>query len=106
MEPIKSVLKEELKNSLLLKRKYEEYLKKMPKGVLVLKVIKGHKYYYLAKREAGKVKYLYKGKLPKKEVNKFNQIKKLRKKYKRFLKEIEEQIKFLRKSLKSGKKTD
>ena len=63
MEPIKSVLKEELENSLRLKKQYEKELKKIPEGVLVCKVIKGHKYYYLAKREGKKVKYFYKGKI-------------------------------------------
>jgi len=105
MEPIRSVLKEELSNSLVLRKKYEKALKKLPKGVLVCKVIKGHKYYYLAKREGSKVKYLYKGKLSKKEIEKFNQAKRMRKKYRKLISEANKQIKFLKKSIKSGKKT-
>ena len=104
MEPIKSVLKEELENSLRLKRRYEKELKKLPNGVLVCKVIKGHKYYYLAKREGNKVKYFYKGKLSNEEINKFNRAKQLRKKYKKILHEVNKQIDFLRKSIRNGKK--
>ena len=104
MEPIKSVLKEELENSIRLKRRYEKELKKLPKGALVCKVIKGHKYYYLAKREGNKVKYFYRGKLSREEIKKFNQIKQLRKKYKKLLCEVNKQIDFLKKSIRSGKK--
>jgi hypothetical protein len=104
MEPIKSVLKEELENSLRLKKLYEKELRKLPSGVLVCKNIKGHKYYYLVKREGGKVRYYYKGKLSKKEIAKWNQIKNLRKKYKKLLKVVNNQIAFLRKSLRNGKK--
>jgi len=106
MEPIKSILKEELQNSLNLKKQYEKELKKLPKGVLVRKTIKGHIYYYLVKRERHKVKYYYKGKLNRDEVREFLKIKNLRRKYKFLIHELNKQIKFLKKSLKSGKKTD
>lgn len=104
MEPIKSVLREELENSLRLKKLYEKKLKKIPRGTLVCKKIRGHKYYYLAKREGEKVKYIYKGKLSRKEINKFNEIKKLRRKYRQLLSDTKKQIKFLEKSLKHEKK--
>jgi len=39
---IKSVLKEELANSLAMKKDYERELAKLPKGSLVKKKIKGH----------------------------------------------------------------
>jgi len=56
MKVIKSVLKEELANSLAMKRDYERELARLPKGSLVKKKIKGHEYYYLQVREKGKVK--------------------------------------------------
>ena len=46
MKIIKSVLKEELANSLAMKKNYERELVKLPKGSLVKKKIKGHEYYY------------------------------------------------------------
>ncbi len=46
MEVIKSVLKEELDNSLTMKKDYERELARLPKDSLVKKKIKGHEYYY------------------------------------------------------------
>ncbi len=102
MSPIKSVIKGELANSYKLKKSYERELKKLPKGAIVRKNISGHDYYYLATREGKKVKYTYKGKLPAKEVKKYDRIKKNRKKYRSLLSETKKQIRFLERSLKIG----
>ena len=102
MSPIKSVIKEELANSNRLKKRYEQELKKLPKGALVRKQISGHNYYYLAVREGQKVKYIYKGKLSPKEIKRYEQIKKDRKKYKALLSEVKKQTRFLERSLKIG----
>ncbi|MCD6422982.1 MAG: hypothetical protein J7L42_02530 [Elusimicrobia bacterium] len=101
---IKSVLKEELKNSLRLKKKYEQALAKLPKGSLIKKKIKGHEYYYLLLRERGKVKFIYKGKKVSPDtVKKYKEAKQLRAKYRKLLLECKKQIKFLERSLKNGK---
>ena len=100
MSPIKSVIKEELTNSYKLRKSYERALDKLPKGTLVRKIISGHIYYYLAIREGKKVKYAYKGKMVPKEVAKYEQAKKDRKKYRALLSEAKKQIIFLEKSLK------
>ena len=63
MRIIKGVLKEELENSLKMKKDYEQVLEDLPRGCLIAKEIRGHKYYYLAAREDSKVKYVYKGKV-------------------------------------------
>lgn len=102
MGPIKSVIKEELANSYKLKRRYERELEKLPKGALVRKNISGHTYYYLAVREGQKVKYIYKGKLPAKDIKKYEQIKEARKKYRALLTETKKQISFLERSLRIG----
>jgi hypothetical protein len=99
MGPIKSVLREELENSLQMKKDYERELAKLPKGSLIKKKIKGHEYYYLELREEGKVKFIYKGKLPKEEIKKYENAKKYRAKYRKLLSQIKKQIKFLRSSL-------
>ena len=96
---IKGVLAEELENSLRMKREYEEALKKLPKGCIALKEIRGHDYYYLVKRVGKKVKYIYKGKMAKDEIEKFNEAKVLRAKYRKLLSQVKKQIKFLRSSL-------
>lgn len=96
---IKSVLADELKNSLRMKKEYEKRLKKLPQGCLVSREIRGHKYYYLVKRLGGKVKYFYKGKVSEDDRNKYAQAKKMRAKYRKLLSQVKRQIKFLRGAL-------
>lgn len=99
MGVIKGVLKEELKNSLGMKRGYESAIKKLPKGAIVSKVVRGHKYYYLVSKKNGKLIYKYKGKISNDEVKKYEDAKKQRAKYTKLLNQIKKQIKFLRRSL-------
>ena len=70
MKVIKGVLKEELNNSLRMKKDYQRELAKLPKGSLVKKKIRGKEYYYLVLREKGRVKFIYKGKLSADEIKK------------------------------------
>lgn len=97
---IKGVLREELNNSLQLKDSYNKELKKRPGGSIVEKRIRGHKYYYLAFREGGKVRFVYKGKTFSSgflaELEKSNR---LRKKYKELIRQLNARIKYLRKAL-------
>jgi len=99
MRVIKSVLEEELANSLVMKESYERELATLPKGSLVRKTIKGHEYYYLQVREHGKGRFLYKGKLAPDEVEKYEQAKQYRARYRKLLSEVKKQIKFLRTAL-------
>lgn len=99
MKVIKGLLKEELANSLAMKKSYERELAKLPKGSLVKKNIKGHQYYYLQVREKEKVRFIYKGKLSDKEIHKYEQAKEYRAKYRHLLSEVKKQIKFLRRTL-------
>jgi hypothetical protein len=99
MKVIKGVLEEELENSLRLKKEYEKALCALPQGAVVRKEIRGHKYYYLMKREGLKVKFLYMGKLSKEEIKKYEEIKILRAKYRKLLSQAKNQIAFLRKAL-------
>ena len=99
MGPIKGVLKEELSNSLRMKKSYERELAKLPKGSLVKKKIKGHDYYYLQVRKGSKVRFIYKGKVSAAEIKKYQDAKKYRVKYRNLLSRVKKQIKFLRSSL-------
>ena len=99
MGVIKGVLKEELENSLRMKKDYERELAKLPKGSLVKKKIKGRIYYYLVIRDQGKVRFIYKGKLSEAEVKQYNRAKELRAKYRKLLSRVKKQIKFLRSAL-------
>lgn len=103
MAAIKGILKEELRNSLQLKKAYEKELAKLPKGSLQIGKRKGHEYYYLIFREKGKVRVIYKGKLPDSEIKKYKEVKELRAKYRKLLSQVKKQIKFLRQSIKYGK---
>lgn len=99
MGVIKGVLKEELKNSLQMKKDYERALAKLPQGSLVKKIIKGHTYYYLSQRIQGKVKFTYMGKLSKQEVEKYQDAKAYRAKYRKLLSQVKKQIAYLRSAL-------
>ena len=99
MKVIKGVLEEELQNSMRMKRQYEKVLKELPKGSLVEKEIKGHKYYYLAFRESKKVKFIYRGKISEEEKKKYLEAKEFRAKYRKLLSQINKQIAFLKKAL-------
>ena len=101
---IKGVLAEELKNSLRMKKEYEEALRKLPKGCLAVRKIRGHEYFYLVKRVGKKVKYAYKGKISDVEKKRYEEAKMLRAKYRKLLSQVKKQIKFLRSSLR-GKET-
>jgi parvulin-like peptidyl-prolyl isomerase len=96
---IKGVLAEELANSSRMKKEYEKALKKLPKGCLAVRKIRGHEYYYLVKRVDKKVKYIYKGKIPNEERKKYEEAKMLRAKYRNLLSKVKKQIRFLRSSL-------
>lgn len=96
---IKGVLKEELHNSLKMKRNYEKEMKKLPKGSLYAKRIKKHVYYYIILRHKGAVRFIYKGKIAKDQIAKYNKAKELKAKYRKLLSKIKQQIKFLKRSL-------
>ena len=99
MNVIKGVLEEELQNSIRMKKQYEKVLNELPKGSLVEKKIKGHKYYYLAIRDSKKVKFIYKGKISEEEKKEYMEAKKQRANYRKLLSQINKQISFLKKTL-------
>ena len=94
---IKSVLKEELANSLRMKKRYERELAKLPRGSLIKRNIKGHAYYYLVYRENGKFKAIYKGKSVRdQDLKKYQEAKSLRSKYRKSLSQLKKQIRYLK----------
>lgn len=96
---IKGVLSEELENSLRMKKGYEENLKRLPKGCLAKRRIRGHEYFYLVKREGRKIKYAYLGKISQEKKKEYEEAKVLRAKYRKQLSQVKKQIRFLRSSL-------
>jgi hypothetical protein len=103
MGHLRGILKEELNNSIRMKKNYERELSKLPKGSLVRKKIKNYYYYYLEKRDNGKVKFIYKGKPAESEIKKYNEARDLRAKYRHSVSVLKKQIIFLERAL-SGQK--
>jgi len=99
MGVIKGVLREELENSLRMKKEYERALNELPKGCIAEKKIRGHNYCYLAQRAGKKVKYIYKGKISEAEKNKYQEAKVLRAKYRKLLSQVKKQVRFLKGAL-------
>lgn len=96
MRIIKSVLEEELDNSLRMQIEYEKALENLPRGSLSKKVIKGRPYYYLNERKGSKVVSKYLGKISEKEKQEYKKIKNLRKEYRYNLSVVKKQIAYLR----------
>ena len=103
MGVIKGVLKEELENSRDMLKRYQEEIAKI-KGCLVRKKIGKRYYYYLAKRQGKKVRFIYKGPISKEVKKAYAEQRKMLNKYKKLLLQIKNQIKFIRRALR-GKET-
>ena len=96
---IKGVLQEELVNSRRMQRRYVQALRRLGKGSLVKKRIGGRAYYYLALREGARVRFRYLGKLSAQEVQEHQAQHRQRGQYRRLLRDVKEQIRFLERSL-------
>lgn len=96
---IRNVLKEELANSQRMRRRYEQALRRLGRGSLVMKRIGRHSYYYLAMREGRRVRFRYLGKLSAKERQERLAQHRQRGQYRRLLREVKRQIRFLERSL-------
>lgn len=98
MGVIKGVLKEELENSLRLLKRYQEEIEKI-KGCLVRKKIGRRYYYYLAKRQGRKIKFIYKGPASREIKKAYAEQNERLNKYKSLLSKVKKQIKFLERAL-------
>ena len=99
---IKSVLREELENSLRMQERYEEELSRLPHGSLAKRIIKGNEYYYLVYREDGKVRSDYKGKSSPEEIAEYAAAKGKRVQYRKQLSKVKKQVRFLRGALRGN----
>jgi len=100
MGVIKDLLREELANSVRLKKEYAAALQKQPGGSIIKKQIRGNAYYYLAFREGRKVRFLYKGKaIAEEDRRKLRESKRLRLKYRELIKKLGKRIKYLKRAL-------
>ena len=102
--PVKGVLAEELGNSNRLLRRYQQALEGLPPGSLVAKNINGNVFYYRARRVKGRLKFDYLGKLSKQEVAKFSEVKVKRAQYRRLIRDLRAQIRFIQRALHERKR--
>ena len=98
MGVIRGVLKEELERSQRMLERYREEIAKA-KGCLVKKRIGRKDYYYLAKREGKKIRFVYKGPLSAEVRRAYKAQRVLLAKYREFVIKLKAQIRFLRRSL-------
>ena len=98
MGVIKGVLKEELANSLGMAKRYQQEIDKF-KGSLVKKKIGKRYYYYLAKREGKKIKFIYQGPVSKEVKQSHVEKQKSLVRYKKLLAKVKHQVRFLRRAL-------
>ncbi|MDP3722694.1 MAG: hypothetical protein Q8R91_04255 [Candidatus Omnitrophota bacterium] len=96
---IRHVLQEELVNSRRMQRRYAQALRGLGRGSLVRKLIGGHPYYYLAMRDGKRVRFRYLGKLSAPERQERLAQHRKRGQYRRLLREVKQQIRFLERSL-------
>lgn len=92
MKSVEGVLREELERLKEAERSYEEQIRKLPKGSIQQKKIKGHLYPYLALRKSGKVVYQYLGRMPEKDLSALRKGLEQRRRYERMLKEVQQNI--------------
>jgi hypothetical protein len=93
--PIKGVLAEELRRSSQMKKAYERDLRRLPAGCLVERVISGRSYVYLVKREKGRVKSFYIGKMADAKKRRYAAAKKKRAQLRHLLSRVKKQIRYL-----------
>ena len=98
MGVIKGVLKEELQNSRDMLKSYQREIAKI-KGCLIRKKIGKRYYYYLAKRQGKKVRFIYKGPISEEIKNAYVRQRKMLGKYRKLVLQVKNQIKFIRRAL-------
>lgn len=101
---LKDILREELQNSLQMKKRYESELRKLPRGSMIKRKIKGKEYFYQVDRKNGKFIAVYKGRasdIPNKDVKRWQEIKEKRVKYRKAISQLKKQINFLNRALRA-----
>jgi hypothetical protein len=101
MDMVKDVLEDSLRHAFDVLEAYRKKIDSLPKGGIYAKTINGNVYYYLSHREGKKVKTDYLGKLSDEEIKEIREKIEKRKRYEKMLKDVEAEIKFLHKALKT-----
>ncbi|MBP7583045.1 MAG: hypothetical protein KBA61_03355 [Spirochaetes bacterium] len=99
MGVVQGVLGDEYERLLLLLKKYEAEVAKLPRGAVSLKTKAGHEYAYLARREKGKVVFTYLGKASSPDVKKMQGAVTKRRDYEAKIKRVKQDIRELERAL-------
>ena len=94
---ILGILREELRNSQRMEKSYLRALQRLPAGALVRKRIGRRDYFYLAKREGRRVRFVYLRRPSPARLARHEQAKIQRARFRRLLAQVRRQIRFLRK---------
>jgi len=100
MKILNDILQEEIDRLIQLKKAYESEIAKLPKGSLIKKNIKGHKYYYLNYRTGRKQIFKYIGKLSEEELKDLSSKIEERRKLERLSRQVKKDIKEVKKKIK------
>lgn len=95
MKALEGVLKEALKRLLELEKGYVREIKKLPKGCIRHKRMRGHSYAYLVLRKGTKIIHEYLSKSSSPDLKKLEADIEQRRKYERLLREVKANIKRL-----------
>lgn len=105
MKSMEGILKEELLRLRSAERSYKREVSKLPNGSIQKRRIKGSIYSYLVFRKNGKIVYKYLGRPSKFALKELQDRIKLRKEYRKQLREVRENKKRIMKMLYGRKKT-
>lgn len=105
MKGLESVLKEELGRLLVLEKSYVREIKKLPKGCLRHKCMKGRSYAYLVFRQGARIIHRYRGKSVSPDLDKLKAAIEQRRKYEKMLREVRVNIKRLERIICGQKRT-
>ncbi len=97
MSYIKNIMQEEYQRLEALSNKYRDKIAGYPKGTVSIKKRNKQNYLYLACRESGKLKFNYIGSMASEKVKKILEQIDVRKSYEKKLKQVENDLKEIRK---------
>lgn len=97
MDMVKSMLREELEHSLEMREHYRRELSLLPAGALVKKRINNKEYWYIVRREEGKIKTHYVGKANGEEASSVRKDIEKRHHFEAMVREAERKIRYLKK---------
>lgn len=101
MKVLKGILEEQLENAIQLKKDYNREISNLRHGAIIKKSVYNHDYYYQEYRNGPQIIFKYLGKLEPNQINEFLEEKHRREEYIKMVKELDMQIRFLKKALKA-----